>query len=171
MEKTYLPIKCREAIYTSFISCNFNFFPVICHFWSKKNENKQLNYRLDIQFILAKAMNNKIHISKRGNENSTLKYVYKDYKSDLDQNTLLKKNAKVSLLVCRMRQIAKEVLNILKNQIPSYLSGLVEKKHVSYNLHYSNTAKTSSTSNVSYGQKVLHMKVHGFGMYSQMILE
>ena len=86
----------RLTIYYSFILSNFNYWPVIWHFFSEKNTKKM----------------EKI-------QETALKYIYNDYV--LHYEELMEKSNMPSHKVRRLRSIAIETFKIIHKESPIYL--------------------------------------------------
>ncbi len=95
----YLPVKVKLQLYNTYISCHFNFCPLVWHFCSQSDTDKLelLQYR-------------------------ALRFVYDDYESDYD--SLLSRANMPNLELSRQRQLCTQIFKCINNQSPQYLSDL-----------------------------------------------
>ena len=108
-----LDLASRKAIYTSFISSNFNYCPLVWFFTSRASINK-------IQKLQERA----------------LRFVLKD--STSDYATLLSKSDFDSFRISSVKTMAVEIYKILNGMGPEYLSTLLSKSNVPYQLRDGN---------------------------------
>ena len=108
-----LDLASRKAIYTSFISSNFNYSPLAWCLPSGASINK-------VQKLQERA----------------LRFVLNDSNSDCE--TLLSKNDFDSYRISSIKLMAVEIYNILSGMGPEYLSTLFSKSNVPYQLGYGN---------------------------------
>ncbi len=94
-----LPTKVRLQLYKTYISCHFNFCPLVWHFCNKSDSDKleKLQYR-------------------------ALRFVYDDFDSDYE--TLLSKANMPTLELHRQRALCIEVFKCIHKLAPPYLSEL-----------------------------------------------
>ncbi len=94
-----LPTKVRLQLYKTYISCHFNFCPLVWHFCSKSDTDKleRLQYR-------------------------ALKFVYDDYESDYQ--ALLDRANLLSLELSRQWQLCVQVFKCIHKLAPKYMSDL-----------------------------------------------
>ncbi len=109
-----LPTSVRLQLYKTYISCHFNFCPLVWHFCSQSDTDKLelLQYR-------------------------ALKFVYDDYESDY-QGLLSKANLP-SLELSRQRQLCVQVFKCIHELAPKYMCDLFQLKDKS--LHNTRLAK------------------------------
>ncbi len=94
-----LPTNVKLQLYNTYISCHFNFCPLVWHFCSVSDTN-----RLEkIQF-------------------RALRFVYDDYESDY--NTLLARAKMPTLELSRQRALCAEVFKCINNLAPQYMCNL-----------------------------------------------
>ena len=105
----FLDMTSRKAIYTSFISANFNYCPLVWFFTSRANITK-------MQKLQERA----------------LRFVLKD--SISDYNTLLTKSGFDSFRISSLKSMAVEIYKILNGMDPKYLSSLFSKSNVPYTM-------------------------------------
>ena len=91
--------KVRLLLYNTYISCHFNFCPLVWHFCSQSSTDKleRLQYR-------------------------ALRFVFADYESDYD--ALLVKAKMPTLELARQRQICTQVFKCVHKLAPQYLSSI-----------------------------------------------
>ena len=125
-----LDLASRMAIYTSFISSNFNYCPLVWFFTSRSsiNEIPKLQERA-LRFVL--------------------KYSMSDYES------LLSKSDFDSFRISSIKTMAVEIYKILNGMIPEYLSSLFSKSNVPYQLRDSNKLIQPLKQTTTFGIKSL----------------
>ena len=109
-----LPTNVRLQLYKTYISCHFNFCPLVWHFCSVSDTKKleRLQYR-------------------------ALRFVYDDYESDYQD--LLNKANLPTLELARQRQLCIQVFKCIHNLAPKYMCGLFNLQDKS--LHNTRLAK------------------------------
>ena len=116
----------RLAIYRCFILSNFSYCPLVWHFCSI-----ELCHKME-------------KIQERA-----LRFVYSDFTSSYD--ALLKKGNHQMLYLNRLRNIATEVYKICNGYSPRYLSDLIERKLLPYNVRAKDILNQPKCNSVSYG--------------------
>ncbi len=94
-----LPTSVKLLLYKTYITCHFNFCPLVWHFCGESNTNK-------LERIQTRA----------------LRFVFDDYESD--PTTLLQKAKIPSLEISRQRQMCIEVFKCIHDLSPKYMSDL-----------------------------------------------
>ena len=125
-----LDLASRKAIYTSFISSNFNYCPLVWFFTSRASINK-------IQKLQERA----------------LRFVLKDSTSDYE--TLLSKSDFDSFRISSVKTMAVEIYKILNGMGPEYLSTLFSKSNVPYQLRDGNKLTQPLKRTTTFGIKSL----------------
>ena len=105
----YLDVSARRMIHNSFVTCNFNYCPLVWHFCGVSSSNKMEK------------------IQER-----CLRIVYKDYDSSYDR--LLEMANTTSLVISRLRILLLEVYKSIHHLNPKCISGLFELKPTKYSL-------------------------------------
>ena len=95
----YLHKKWKEPIINGFVNANFNYCPLVWHFWSAKSVQK-------IEKI----------------QERLLRLLLKDYKSDY--KCLLETSCKTTMEVKRLRTLALEIFQTLNDMNPEYLKDI-----------------------------------------------
>ncbi len=95
----HLPIRVKLLLYKTYITCHFNFCPLVWHFCGTSNTKKleKLQYR-------------------------ALRFVFDDYESDY--NTLQSRAKLPNLELSRQRSLCTAVFKSVHNLAPSYMSDL-----------------------------------------------
>ena len=125
-----LDLASRKAIYTSFISSNFNYCPLVWFFTSRASIDK-------IQKLQERA----------------LRFVLKDSTSDYE--TLLSKSDFDSFRISSVKTMAVEMYKILNGMGPEYLSTLFSKSNVPYQLRDGNKLTQPLKRTTTFGIKSL----------------
>ena len=125
-----LDLASRKAIYTSFISSNFNYCPLVWFFTIRDSINK-------IQKLQERA----------------LRFVLKDSTSDYE--TLLSKSDFDSFRISSVKTMAVEIYKILNGMGPEYLSTLFSKSNVPYQLRDGNKLTQPLKRTTTFGIKSL----------------
>ena len=125
-----LDLASRKAIYTSFISSNFNSCQLVWFFTSRASIDK-------IQKLQERA----------------LRFVLKDSISDYE--TLLSKSDFDSFRISSVKTMAVEIYNILNGMSPEYLSTLFSKSNVLYQLRDGNKLTQPLKRTTTFGIKYL----------------
>ena len=114
------------AIFKSFITSNFNYCPLIWHFFSQSSTKKPEK------------------IQERA-----LHFIYNDYSST--HHDLLKTANTEHLHVKRIKEMACEVFKIVNNIAPSFIQNLIIIKCSQYSLRKDNTAVVTKANTSKYG--------------------
>ena len=124
----YMGFKEKEVLLNSFVLSNFNYCPLVWHFYSSKSLKK-------IEKI----------------QERTLRILYNDSTSDYNQ--LLNKSSKASMEVKRLRKLALEIFKTLNNLNPEYMKEIFYKTtnltHRPFNI------KVNQNNTTKYGNKSL----------------
>ena len=126
-----LPTKVKLQLYSTYITCHFNFCPLVWHFCGQSNTDKleRIQYR-------------------------ALRFVYDDYESDY--NCLLAKAKMPNLELARQRAMCTQVFKCIHNHAPQYMSNLLQLQDK--DVHNTRSAMAliqQHYGSVRYGQKTL----------------
>ena len=105
----YLDVNSRKIIYNSFVSCNFNYCPLVWHFCGKVNNSKL----------------EKIH-------ERALKIIYNNYDSSYEE--LISTSNSTTLLISRIHLILYEVFKSIQKINPPCISDLFKIKEFKYSM-------------------------------------
>ena len=123
----YLSTETKILIYKLFIRSNFNYCPLVWHFWSKAStmKMKKIQYR-------------------------ALRLVLNDFESSYE--TLLERVNMPTLHVSRIRLISTESFKILHKMTPVYLQDLLSYKNYAYFFRYDNLVDVPRVRTIKYGK-------------------
>ena len=121
-----LTLQGKVAIFKSFISSNFNYYPLIWQFCSQCNTNK-----------LKKV------------QERALRFVYNDYISS--HADLLKTAGADYLHIKRVKEMAREVFKIVNNIAPTFIENIIALKRSQYSLRNDKSAVIPRANTTIYG--------------------
>ena len=123
----------RPTFFKSFIKSNFNFCPIVWHFCSQTNTEK--NRKKEKEKLQYRA----------------LRIVYNDYQVSYED--LLHRVNTTTLHLGRMQSIAIETYKCLNGIAPQYIRDIVKYKNAKYNFRYENMLQLPTVRTSRYGKK------------------